>query len=125
MFVSGLHFKKGNFQMPFRWIFFALFTIILLSMSWSAGLWAGDQYGWIGRRYYGPVPYYVGNPKLIEPSPSAAGTISMRSCPPQQSIAGPRAYPYGYFGAQYRPYTNSRRYNYYQDYSQWSFSRGY
>jgi len=113
--------------MRLRWFLSALLTIALFSLSRSASLSAGEQYGWVKGRYHGPVPYYVGNPKRIEPSQSARAAFAgstISSSPLQQGDASPRAYPYGYFGAQYRPYSTWHR-NYYNDYIQWSFSRGY
>lgn len=80
----------------------------MLSLSLSTDLKAAEQYGWVNKRYHGPVPYYVGNPRIIEPN---------------QDIY-PRAYPYGYFGVHYRPYTVSHH-NYYNDYSQLSYRQGY
>jgi hypothetical protein len=50
------------------------------------------------------VPYYAGNPRPIPPRPVA--------------------YPYGYFGAQYRPYFDLHR-GYYYTYHQWTYSTGY
>ena len=35
-------------------------------MSATAELWGAEQYGWINRHYYGPVPYYICNPKVVE-----------------------------------------------------------
>jgi hypothetical protein len=50
------------------------------------------------------VPYYAGNPRSIPPKPAA--------------------YPYGYFGAQYRPYVDLHR-GYYYNYFQRTYGFGY
>jgi hypothetical protein len=102
--------------MSFRRISIALFAIFFFSLVHGSTLKSADLYGWVQGRYRGPVPYYMGNPKRIESAQSAPIVH-----PPEPS---PRAYPYGYFGAQYRPYGVSST-NYYNDYNQWSFRRGY
>jgi hypothetical protein len=104
-----------------------LLVISAFLLSISASLSAAEQYGWVYGRYRGPVPYYIGNPKSVEiaqtaPAAVSASTIQSHSLPPGE--AGLPAYPYGYFGAQYRPYTVSHT-NYYHDFSQLSFRRGY
>jgi hypothetical protein len=50
------------------------------------------------------IPYYAENPRKIP--------------------AAPQAYPYGYFGAQYRPYSVIHK-GYYHDVFQWSYRTGY
>jgi hypothetical protein len=102
--------------MPRRCILLVLVTIAMVWISGSGNLHAEELYGWVHKTYHGPIPYYVGNPKNIDPYPYAY--------PPPQGIAGPRAYPYGYFGTQSRPYSVMSE-NYYSDFSQWSFRRGY
>ncbi len=109
-----------------RWFLIVLLMIVLFSLSSAAGLRADEQYGWVRGHYHGPEPYYLGNPKRIEPAQTTPAVFSentISSCP-QPSNAVKHAYPYGYFGAQYRPYTAWHR-NYYNDYIQWTFSRGY
>jgi hypothetical protein len=106
----------GILGMPFRRILLVLFAISLFSIFQKDLLQAGDQYGWVHGHFRGPVPYYVGNPKPVDPHQKTSAALPVE--------ASPRAYPYGYFGAQYRPYTVSHQ-NYYNDFSQWSFRRGY
>ncbi|MBN2579496.1 MAG: hypothetical protein JXB10_10930 [Pirellulales bacterium] len=50
------------------------------------------------------VPYYVGNPR--QPAPAR------------------QAYPYGFFGAQYRPYYVYHK-GYYNNFAQWSYRTGF
>jgi hypothetical protein len=113
--------------MPPRRILFVLFAIVLFSLSPSAYLWGADLYGWIGKQYHGPVPYYICNPKVVaiaQPGPGAVAGGAVISNPSLSGGACPSAYPYGYFGTQSRPYSVTHQ-NYYNDYSQWSFRRGY
>lgn len=113
--------------MPHRRILNVLLMITLFSLYISAGLSAAEQYGWVYGRYRGPVPYYIGNPKSIDiaqTAPVAVPARNVQSSQPLPSEASLHAYPYGYFGAQYRPYSVSFR-NYYNDYSQTSYRRGY
>lgn len=110
-----------------RRILFFLSAITLFSLCSSADLWGAELYGWVYGRYHGPVPYYMGNPQVIEIAQSGPGAVAAgtaKSYPPVQGEAYPGAYPYGYFGAQSRPYSVTHR-NYYNDFSQWSFRRGY
>jgi hypothetical protein len=118
---------KGIAQMPLRRNLIVLFTITLFSLNQSAGLWGAELYGWVHGHYYGPVPYYICNPKVVEiarPGPGAVAAGAVISNPSLSGEAYPSAYPYGYFGAQYRPYSVTHQ-NYYNDFSQWSFRRGY
>jgi hypothetical protein len=101
--------------MPLYRFLIACVLVCLFSILQPASAQAGELYGWVGRRYYGPTPFYVGNPRGIEPG---------KAFPTLHNDSNPHAYPYGYFGAQYRPYTVTQR-NYYHDYDQWSFRRGY
>jgi hypothetical protein len=50
------------------------------------------------------VPYYAGNPRPMPPVPAA--------------------YPYGYFGAQYRSFVDLHR-GYFYDYYQRTYTAGY
>ena len=105
---------------------FALIAIVLFSLSATGGVFGAELYGWIGRQYYGPKPYYVCNPKMVandESGPNTAGGAVYFN-PSLTGGACPSAYPYGYFGTQTRPYSVSSR-NYYNDFIQWSFRRGY
>jgi hypothetical protein len=113
--------------MPHRRILNMLLMVTLFSLYASADLLAAEQYGWVYGRYRGPVPYYIGNPKNIEvaqPVPVYVNAKTMQPSAPLPNQANMHAYPYGYFGTQYRPYTVSSR-NYYNDFSQTSFRRGY
>lgn len=113
--------------MSIRQILIVSIAIIIFALFPATGLKAEQWYGWIHGGYYGPVPYYICNPKSIDPDQAASaaypsgGIVSPGS---SQSEPCPRAYPYGYFGAQYRPYTVWHR-NYYNDFTQWSYRRGY
>jgi len=113
--------------MPHRLILIVLFLISIFSLQQPSLLSAAEQYGLIHGCYHGPVPYYIGNPKSIDIAQTGSAVFPERkiqSYPSLQEEASPHAYPYGYFGAQYRPYSVSHR-NYYNDFSQWSFRRGY
>jgi hypothetical protein len=104
-----------------------LLAIALFTSAQQTMLKAEEQYGWVKGHYRGPVPYYIGNPRTIpiaEPRPVVLNTKTKQPSPISQVEASPRAYPYGYFGVQYRPYSVSQS-NYYKDFSQWSFRRGY
>jgi hypothetical protein len=119
--------KKGNVQMPLRRILIVFSAIFLFSLSASAGLRGAEQYGWIGKHYYGPVPYYICNPKVVENNETGPVGGGARAVFFNSSLSGgacPSAYPYGYFGTQSRPYSVTHQ-NYYSDFSQWSFRRGY
>jgi hypothetical protein len=108
-------------------ILLVLLTIALFSLSLPSGLQAAEQYGWGHGHYRGPIPYYIGNPKTINPdkvTPPLYRSGVASSSPSTQREASPRAYPYGYFGAQYRPYVVTGS-NYYNDFSQLSLRRGY
>jgi hypothetical protein len=109
-----------------RVLFIGIFAISLLALPQISEIQAGDMYGWVGRRYYGPKPYYMGNPRIIDPNPVTGGLqTGTKRAPSQTAVDDSRkAYPYGYFGAQYRPYSVSSK-NFYNDYSQWSYCRGY
>ena len=110
-----------------RRILLVLFAIVLYSLSASADILGAELYGWIHGQYYGPVPYYICNPKVVavgQPGPGAIAGAAVISNPSLSGGACPSAYPYGYFGAQTRPYSVSFR-NYYNDFTQWSFRRGY
>jgi hypothetical protein len=110
--------------MPPRRILNVLFAITLFSLIQPAGLSGAELYGWIHGCYHGPAPYYIGNPKNIDIAQTVPGVGAIESYPALQGEASLHAYPYGYFGAQSRPYSVSHR-NYYNDFSQWSFRRGY
>jgi hypothetical protein len=119
--------NKGTVQMPLRRILFVLFAIALFSMYASGRLLGAELYGWVSGRYHGPVPYYICNPKAVEISQPGPGAIAAGAVISNPSLSGgacPSAYPYGYFGAQTRPYSVTHT-NYYHDFSQWSFRRGY
>jgi hypothetical protein len=109
-----------------RRILFALLAIVMFSLPAPGGLFGAQYYGWIRHEYYGPVPYYICNPKEVEnnetgPNTRGGAVWSNRSL---SGGACPSAYPYGYFGTQSRPYSVSHQ-NYYNDFIQWSFRRGY
>jgi hypothetical protein len=116
--------------MPLRRSFFVLFSIALFSLASSESVWGAELYGWIANHYYGPTPYYLCNPKtvaVIPPIPPKPGAVPTKAVIVNPSLSGgacPSAYPYGYFGTQYRPYSVTHQ-NYYNDYIQWSFRRGY
>jgi hypothetical protein len=80
----------------------AIIALTALSSS-AASSWGYS----LGRRVHlvdRTVPYYAGNPRPIVPARPA--------------------YPYGYFGAQYRPYS-TLHYGYYREFYQWSTRAGY
>jgi len=109
-----------------RRILLILLAITSFLLLLETGLSAGEFYGVVRGRYHGPEPYYVGNPKRVEITQSAITFFpkgTTRSSTPLR-WDDTRAYPYGYFGAQYRPYFVTHR-NYTNDYSQWSLMRGY
>ncbi|MGD0517009.1 MAG: hypothetical protein ABSA26_05680 [Thermoguttaceae bacterium] len=113
--------------MPLRRILLFLFAMAFFALSASACLSGAELYGWIHGCYHGPAPYYIVNPKnmdIAQTAPHYAAERAIQSYPAQQGEAGLHAYPYGYFGAQSRPYSVSHV-NYYHDFSQWSFRRGY
>ncbi len=82
---------------------------------------AGEPFGKLAPYWRAPTPYYVGNPKTI---------AQKRDVPPQTlqwartHTAYPRAYPYGYFGAQARPYRYASS-GYYNAADQTTFGWGY
>jgi hypothetical protein len=104
----------------------ALLTIAVFSLSAAGELFAAEYYGWIRHDYYGPAPYYLCNPKEVASKETGPNTRGGAVWVNQSLTNGacPSAYPYGYFGAQTRPYSVSHK-NYYNDFIQWSFRRGY
>jgi hypothetical protein len=82
---------------------------------------AEEPFGKLAPYWRTPTPYYVCNPKTIMPK---------RNVPPQTAqyarthMTCPRAYPYGYFGAQPRPYSYKST-GYYDSADQTTFGRGY
>jgi hypothetical protein len=105
-------------------VLFATALFLLMQSAWVSG---AELYGWIHGHYYGPAPYYLGHPKNVDVAQTApvnGAERAVQNCPAMQGQAGPAAYPYGYFGAQSRPYSTSHV-NFYHDFSQWSFRRGY
>jgi hypothetical protein len=113
--------------MPHRRILNVLLMIALFSLFASASVSAADQYGWVNGRYRGPVPYYIGNPKNIpidQKAPVAVAAQANVPVAPMPRDGSLHAYPYGYFGTQSRSYSFSFR-NYYNDYLQTSYGRGY
>jgi hypothetical protein len=82
---------------------------------------ADQQYGRLSAYMRTPTPYYMGNPKLILPKANISSRTA-RNATVQTSER--RAYPYGYFGAQTRPYSTKSA-GYYNDYTQTSYGRGY
>jgi hypothetical protein len=110
--------------MALRRILLVLIGIVLILQLRGLNLAAAEYYSWVHGSYYGPTPYYVGNPKQIDPVQATSAAGASQSSPTQHSGVSPRAYPYGYFGAQYRYYTLSHK-NYTNDYIQWSLRRGY
>jgi hypothetical protein len=99
--------------------FIALALLALAAMASMAS--AEEPFGRLAPYWRTPTPYYVGNPKLIEPK---------RDVPPRTAqyarthSAYPRAYPYGYFGAQTRPYSY-RSTGYYDTADQTTHGWGY
>jgi hypothetical protein len=104
--------------MRIRNLLFALTTFGLI--SFSSPVFAGEPYGRLAPYWRTPTPYYVGNPKVIEPR-KAPSRIAQNI---RQPSPGPYAYPYGHFGAQMRPYA-ARSFGYYNDYYQTSYGFGY
>ncbi len=74
--------------------------------------------------WHTPAPYYTGNPRVIDPAtvknptPSPA-KIPQKYAPPAPS---PKAYPYGFFGAQTRGFKMTKQ-GYYGEYDQTTYSR--
>ena len=88
--------------MPYRQILMVLFLLSFFALQQPSLLSAAEQYGWIHGRYYGPIPYYVGNPRSIEITQTGSAVFPERkiqSYPSLQGEASPHAYPYGYFVA--------------------------
>jgi hypothetical protein len=111
--------------MSLRRVSIVLLAFILFTLSQSTWLNAVEQYGWINGRYYGPTPYYIGNPKIIDVPPSQPITITGRRKQATTQIEpNHQAYPYGYFGTQSRAHSVFSS-NYYNDFNQWSYRRGY
>jgi hypothetical protein len=116
--------KEGQYKMPVRFVLLIVITMFVLSLTATDNLLAGNIYGSIHQ----DQPYYLDNPKRIEveqtrntSDPKSGNAVSAVA----QSKLHPRAYPYGYFGAQYRPYSTTRTRDYFNSSWQWSFARGY
>jgi hypothetical protein len=100
----------------------SLFVLILLGLVVSVTTaFAGEPFGRLSASLRTPTPYYVGNPKLIPPKKETPFRAARYS---SEQSTGPHAYPYGYFGAQTRPYATKHS-GYYNDFSQTSYGRGY
>jgi hypothetical protein len=56
--------------------------------------------------------------------PLADRTVPYYAENPRQIARAPQAYPYGYFGAQYRPYSIIHQ-GYYHEFFLWSYRTGY
>jgi hypothetical protein len=111
--------------MSIRQFLIASVAIIGFALFPAAGLRAEQWYGWVHGHYHGPPPYYICNPKSVDPNQAAMAAYPNGPVPgAHQSEPCPRAYPYGYFGAQAHQYTVWHR-NYYNDFTQWSYRRGY
>jgi hypothetical protein len=105
---------------------YGCFKIILAVFVFSGiftatNSFADQQYGRLSAYMRTPTPYYLGNPKLILPKTNISSRTA-RNATVQTSER--RAYPYGYFGAQTRPYSTKSA-GYYGDYTQTSYGRGY
>jgi hypothetical protein len=99
---------------------FAGLLLIALS-AFATTDFAGEPFARLSAFMRTPAPYYVGNPMVILPttnSPTQTHHFSSNQSP------GPRAYPYGYFGAQTRTYYASHT-ACFNKYSQTTFGWGY
>jgi hypothetical protein len=94
-----------------------LAVFFLLSLSPRASVSASEPFGLFRGRVLPAESYYANNPRVIPPV-SALPKASSGKEPNVQ------AYPYGYFGAQSRPYVISHRGSH-NDFTQSSFRRGY
>jgi hypothetical protein len=114
--VVGFPFFAGSVMRSCLKIVLAVFVFAAI----SSVSFAEQQYGKLSAYMRTPVPYYVGNPKTYSPKAYSytrtVGNAFTKSVP--------RAYPYGYFGAQTRPYSTQSA-GYYNDYTQSSSGRGY
>jgi len=104
-----------------------LACMFLWTLSGPTPATAGDLLARILGRGPSPPPAYLGNPKQIVPSQPAPHPYY-----PEHNVAGPwygygfgvPAYPWGYFGARYRPAVVSHH-GYYGDFTQWGYRYGF
>ena len=101
---------------------FLLLALLLFGLvAFATSAFADEPFGRLAPYWRTPAPYYVGNPKLILPKTDVPPRTAQHA---RLQSTGPHAYPYGYFGAQTRPYA-SKSFGYYEAYSQTSYGWGY
>jgi hypothetical protein len=101
---------------------YAIAALFLWGLAAFANADFGAEYrGLLSASLRTPTPYYVGNPRVILPKTDTPMQKNRYSS--NQSL-GPRAYPYGYFGAQTRCYSASHT-GCFNSYNQTTFGWGY
>lgn len=96
--------------------------IALIGFAFSASpISAEEPFGKLAPYWRTPTPYYICNPKTIVPKRNAPPPTAQFT---RTRITCPRAYPYGYFGAETRPYYYKST-GYYDSADQTTFGRGY
>jgi len=97
----------------------ALITVGVV--AFAAMAFASEPFGRLAPYWRTPTPYYVGNPKVIPPKKEAPPRTAQYA---RTHSAYPHAYPYGYFGAQTRPYS-AKSLGYYENADQTTYGWGY
>jgi hypothetical protein len=87
----------------------------------TATVSASEPFGKLAPYWRTPMPYHLQNPRTIPPKTTPAPRTADES---RAKLVGPYAYPYGYFGAQTRPYSYKSS-GYYKDIPQTTYGWGY
>jgi len=104
-----------------------LVYLFLLMLSQPTPVAAGNLLEWMRGHARARPPAYLGNPKQVAPSPPVPHPYY-----PEHNVHGPwygygfgvPTYPWGYFGARYRPAVISHK-GYYGNFTQWGYRYGY
>jgi hypothetical protein len=99
----------------------SLALAIIGFVVFSSANFAAEPFGRLAPYWRTPMPYYVGNPRVILPKTDAAPRTAQQA---RVQSTGPHAYPYGYFGARTHPYF-SKSLGYYETADQTTFGWGY
>jgi hypothetical protein len=105
--------------MQIRKIFFSVFVLGAILSASNAQ--ADPPFGRLAPYWRTPTPYFVGNPKVIQPEKHR---VALSYVDPAMRKTEKHAYPYGFFGAQTRLYT-AKSSGYYEAYNQRSYGWGY
>jgi hypothetical protein len=100
---------------------FLLPLVLFGFLAFASTASATEPFGRLAPYWRTPTPYYAQNPRLIQPKKDVPPQTVQKSRP---QPTGPHAYPYGYFGAQTRPYA-AKSFGYYEAFSQTSYGWGY